>query len=90
MRTKEKLKNPILNSLSELELPYSFGLLFRHKLIRESADSREVMRVTQRVVRDAVVSKRRAMGLPLSTILHRMSARSVANLRKRIGAGPCR
>jgi hypothetical protein len=70
--------------LDNLELPYSHGLLTRFKLIPVSTSAIEVMRLTQRLIKVPAIAKQRTMGVPVQTILERMSERSLALLRKKL------
>jgi hypothetical protein len=79
----KKKKNPS-SLLSDLELPYSYSLLYRHGFIPERTDALTVMRVTQRLIRIPVIAKRRYAGLPVEYILQHLSPRTMQRIRKQL------
>jgi hypothetical protein len=74
-----------LRSVADMELPFSYGLLRKYKLIPERTSAIVVMRVMVRVAKHPGVAKLRGY-LPLNTILRLMSPRKLAELRKRCAA----
>ena len=78
MKKKKNQSSP----LTDLELPYSYGLLFRHGLIPQRTDAVMVMRIMLKLTRIPVIAKRRALGLSVESILGRMSERSLQRVRK--------
>jgi len=69
---------------SDLELPYSYGLLLKFNLIRERTEALAVLRAMQRVVKHPSVKKKRAKLIPLETILQKMNLRQLAALRNAV------
>jgi hypothetical protein len=67
-----------------LELPYSYGLLLKYKIIKERTEAPAVMRAMQRMAKYPSVAKKRAKLIPLETILGQMSTRQLAALRSAI------
>ena len=68
----------------DLELPYSYGLLLKYKLIKERISAPAVLRAMQRVAKHPSVAKKRANLIPLETILQLMSPRQLAVLRNAV------
>ncbi len=68
----------------DLELPYSYGLLLKYKLIKERISAPAVLRAMQRVAKHPSVAKKRAKLIPLETILQLMNLRQLAALRKAV------
>jgi hypothetical protein len=79
---KKNLTN--LRCLSDLELPYSHGLLLKYGLIKNRTEAPAVMRAMQRVVKHPSVKKKRAKGFIVETILQQMGKRQLATLRKAV------
>jgi hypothetical protein len=69
-RTNNKTKS-VQSLLSNLKVPYSHGLLLRHKLISPDANAMQVMSVTQQLIRFPAIAKRRAAGETLEDILRK-------------------
>jgi hypothetical protein len=67
-----------------LDLPYSYGLLLKYKLIPARTSAVNVMRVMQRVARYPSVAKKRRQLFSIQTILRLMSPRTLAALRKAV------
>ena len=66
------------------ELPYSYGLLYRHGLIPERTDSLTVISVTLRLIRIPVIAKGRRAGLPVEYILEHLSLRTLQRIRAKL------
>jgi len=67
-----------------LDLPYSYGLLLRYKLIPAKTSAVNVMKAMQRVARYPRVAKMRAKYFSIETILRQMTPRTLAALRKAV------
>ena len=68
----------------DLELPYSYGLLSKYRLIKERADAPTVLRAMQRVVKYPSVAKQRKKLISIETILGQMNTRQLAALRNAV------
>ena len=79
---KKKPQN--LTGQIDLELPYSYGLLLKYKLIKERTSTPAVLSTMQRVAKHPSVAKKRAKLIPLETILQLMSPRQLAVLRNAV------
>jgi len=67
-----------------LDLPYSYGLLLRYKLIPAKTSAVNVMKAMQGVARYPRVAKMRAKYFSIETILRQMNSRTLATLRKAV------
>ncbi len=80
----KKVNQQNFNGQIDLELPYSYGLLLKYKLIKERISAPAVMRAMQRVARHPSVARKRAKLISIETILTQMSPRQLAALRKAV------
>jgi len=81
--TKMKKNQKNLQGI-DLELPYSYGLLLKYKLIKERTSTPAVLSTMQRVAKHPSVAKKRAKLIPLEKILWQMNLRQLATLRKAV------
>jgi hypothetical protein len=81
---KSSKKKSVASLLSELQLPYSHGLLYRAGLIPADANAVTVMRVMLRLIRVPAIAKGRQAGLMVEDILQNLSARTMQRIRKRV------
>jgi hypothetical protein len=82
---KKKNQNGLL---TDLELMYSYQLLFMHGLCIERADPTTVKRLTQRLICIPVVAKGRASGHTVGYILQHLSPRTMQRIRKQLTRVP--
>ena len=69
--------------MNDLELPYSYTLLLKYKLIKERTGAPAVLRAMQRVVKHTSVAKKRCI-FTVETILELMTKRQLATLRNAV------